>query len=218
MASTWLKKIKMRIIFLGPPGSGKGTQAKLLSERQGIPHISTGDIFRMNIKGGTELGKKASEFMNKGLLVTDEITNAMVEKRLQEKDCEKGFILDGYPRTVPQAEFLGKISGIDKVINFVLGDEEIIRRISGRRTCPNCGAGYHTEFLRPKKEGMCDKCGAKLSQRDDEKPEVVRKRLEVYNTQTAPLIEYYKGKGTLMEIDALPSINEVAREVETRLS
>jgi adenylate kinase len=203
----------MKLIFLGPPGTGKGTQAKILSARLGIPHISTGDIFRMNIKEGTDLGKKASEFMNKGLLVPDSVTNSMVENRLKEKDCKKGFILDGYPRTIPQAEFLGRIAGIDHVINFSLDDKEIIKRISGRRTCKNCGTPYHIEYMKPKKDGICDKCSIPLVQRDDEKPESVKKRLEVYTKQTEPLIGYYREKGLLADVDAFPAIEAVTEKV-----
>jgi adenylate kinase len=206
-----------RLVFLGPPGSGKGTQAKILSEKLKIPHISTGDIFRANIKGEIDLGKKASEYMNKGLLVPDEVTNAMVAKRLKEEDCKKGFILDGYPRTIPQADFLDSISKIDKVINFELGDDEIIKRISGRRTCKNCGVAYHIVFLKPKKKGICDKCNSELIQRDDEKPEVVKKRLEVYKKQTEPLIGYYQKKKILVDIDAFPRIEEISKEVKSSL-
>jgi adenylate kinase len=207
----------MKLIFLGPPGSGKGTQAKILSDKLKIPHISTGDIFRENIKNLTDLGKKASEFMNKGLLVPDEVTNAMVEKRLKENDCKKGFILDGYPRTLPQADFLGLIQKIDKVVNFELDDAEIIKRISGRRTCKNCGTAFHIVFIKPKKQNVCDKCGSELAQRDDEKPDVVKKRLEVYKKQTEPLIEYYRKKKILADVSAYPSIEEVSKDVEKKL-
>ncbi|MEM4397483.1 MAG: adenylate kinase [Candidatus Woesearchaeota archaeon] len=181
----------MNIIFLGAPGTGKGTQARLLSEELKIPHISTGDIFRENIKNQTELGKKASEFINKGLLVPDEITNEMIKERLKKEDCKNGFILDGYPRTIAQADFLKKITRIDKIINFELDDDEIIKRISGRRTCLNCNSVYNIYSAKPKKENICDKCGFELKQRDDEKPEVVKKRLEVYREQTKPLLNYY---------------------------
>ncbi|MCM2326143.1 MAG: adenylate kinase [Candidatus Woesearchaeota archaeon] len=203
-----------RLIFLGPPGAGKGTQAKILSKKLHIPHISTGDIFRENIKNQTELGKKASEYMNEGLLVPDEVTNDMLKERISRQDCKIGYVLDGYPRTIAQADFLSKISKIDRVINFMLADEEIIKRISGRRTCKTCGTPYNIEFMRPKKTGICDKCLTPLVQRDDEKPEIVKKRLEVYEAQTAPLIEYYQKKKLLVDIDAFPKIEEVALAVE----
>jgi adenylate kinase len=199
----------MRLVFLGPPGSGKGTQAKILSEKTNIPHISTGDIFRKNIKEQTELGRKASEYTSKGLLVPDTVTNEMVKKRLLEKDCKKGFILDGYPRTIPQAEFLDSVLKIDKVINFELKDEEVVRRISGRRTCRNCASIYNIYSLKPKKENICDKCQGSLVQRDDEKPDVVKKRLVVYKDQTEPLIDYYRKKKLLVDVDAYPSIEDV---------
>ncbi len=203
----------MKLIFLGPPGAGKGTQAKLISEKFSVPHISTGDIFRKNIKEQTLLGKKAAEYNNKGLLVPDSITNAMVEKRLEEKDCKKGFILDGYPRTIPQAEFLESIQQIEKVINLELVDKEIIKRISGRRTCKNCQSSYNIFSLKPKIDNVCDKCNGELVQREDEKPEIVRKRLEVYKKQTEPLIEYYKGKNDLCNVDAYPKIADVTKQI-----
>ncbi|MEM2139169.1 MAG: adenylate kinase [Candidatus Woesearchaeota archaeon] len=197
----------MNIIFLGAPGTGKGTQAKLLSEELKIPHISTGDIFRENIKNQTELGKKASEFINKGLLVPDEITNEMIKERLIKDDCKNGFILDGYPRTIAQAEFLKKITKIDKIINFELDDEEIIKRISGRRTCLNCNSVYNIYSAKPKKENICDRCGLELKQREDEKPEVVKKRLEVYKNETKPLLLYYKKE--ILNINSEKKINEI---------
>ena len=203
----------MKLVFLGPPGAGKGTQAKIVSERHKIPHISTGDIFRENMKKQTELGKKAAEYSNKGLLVPDEVTNGMVEKRLKESDCKNGFILDGYPRTIPQAEFLDSIMKIDKVINFELSDEEVVKRISGRRTCSKCGTAYHLLYMKPKKNSICDKCNSPLVQREDEKPEVVKKRLEVYKKQTSPLIDYYKKKKLLVDVDAYPSIGEVTEKI-----
>lgn len=201
----------MNIIFLGPPGSGKGTQADLISKELNIPHISTGDIFRCNIKNQTELGKKASDYTSKGLLVPDEITNEMIKDRLNKEDCKNGFILDGYPRTINQAEFLKSIIKIDKIINFELNDEEIIKRISGRRTCPNCNAVYNIYRSPPKKENICDKCGSKLIKRDDETPNVVKKRLDVYKKETKPLIDYYKNE--IINISASPSINEITKKV-----
>jgi adenylate kinase len=207
----------MKLVFLGPPGAGKGTQAKILSKKLNIPHISTGDIFRENMKKQTELGKKAAEYTSKGLLVPDEITNAMVGQRLKQKDCERGFILDGYPRTIPQAKFLDSIQTIEKVINFGLSDDEIVKRISERRTCKYCDTVYHLTYKRPKQKGICDKCSGQLVQRDDEKPRVVKKRLEVYKKQTEPLIDYYKNKGMLINVDATPSIEKVHKKVEQSL-
>ncbi len=174
----------MKLVFLGPPGAGKGTQAKILSYKLGIPHISTGDIFRENIKNKTELGKKASEFSDKGLLVPDEVTNAMVQERLKRDDCSKGYILDGYPRTIPQAKFLDQIQNIDRVVYFYLGDKTTIERMLNR---------------------------AKDSNRIDDTEEVIKKRIKVYKKQTQPLIEYYKKKGILLEIDAKPSIEEISK-------
>lgn len=207
----------MKFVFLGPPGAGKGTQAKILAKKLNIPAISTGDIFRDNIKDQTELGKNAVEYTSKGLLVPDHVTNGMVEQRLMKMDCANGFILDGYPRTINQAKFLDNIETIDKVINFVLTDDEVIRRISGRRTCENCGAIYHIDFLKPKKKAVCDKCAIKLTQREDDKPKAVKKRLQVYKKQTEPLIEYYTKKGILVNIDSSPTIKEISHKVEKTL-
>jgi adenylate kinase len=199
----------MKFVFLGPPGAGKGTQAEMLAHKFDIPHISTGDIFRENIKQKTELGKKASEFSSKGLLVPDEITNEMVKKRLKKSDCKKGFILDGYPRTITQAQYLEKIEKIDRVVNFILDETEVVRRISGRRTCKNCGSVYHVEFSPSKKQGVCDKCGSPIIQRDDESASAVKIRLKEYETKTAPLVDYYREKNLLTDIDATGSIEEV---------
>ncbi|MBN1502602.1 adenylate kinase [Candidatus Woesearchaeota archaeon] len=199
----------MQLILLGPPGSGKGTQAQLLSGKLDIPQISTGDIFRENIRIKTELGKLAQDYMDKGQLVPDNVTNEMVAERVKQQDCIKGFILDGYPRTVNQAEFLEAIAKIDIVINLILEEEEIVERISGRRTCMNCEASYHVNFNPPKKKGVCDNCGGELFQRPDDKPEAVKKRLEEYQKKTKPLIEYYLRKNILTNIDASPSIKEI---------
>jgi adenylate kinase len=196
----------MKLILLGAPGAGKGTQAKMLAKKYDIPHISTGDIFRANIKNETELGKEAKGYMDQGLLVPDELVVALVADRLQEDDAQEGFILDGFPRTIPQAEHLDKTldemgTKIDYVIDVDCPDANIVKRLSGRRACIKCGATYHTEHLKPKVEGICDVCGSELVLRDDDKPETVIKRLQVYHEQTQPLIEYYKDKNVLVSVD-----------------
>ncbi len=208
----------MNIIMLGPPGAGKGTQAKMLVEKLGIPQISTGDMLRAAVKEGTELGKKAKEYMDAGKLVPDEVVIGIVKERLAQPDCEKGFILDGFPRTIPQAEALDKVleelgKKIDYVINVAVPNEELITRLTGRRTCRQCGAMYHVVFNPPKVEGKCDKCGGELYQRDDDKEETIRQRLEVYEAQTAPLIEYYEKKGVLYNIDGTGSIEEIFQNI-----
>ena len=190
----------MNLVFLGPPGAGKGTIAKVAKEALGVPHISTGDLFRANIKNETELGKRVKEILASGGLVPDEITIKMVENRLSESDCEKGYILDGFPRTIPQAEALSKMSNVEGVINFVLSEEEIIKRLSGRRMCPSTGRTYHILFNPPKVEGIDDETGELLIQRDDDKPEAIRHRLELYNEATAPLIDYYKAKDVVLDL------------------
>jgi len=205
----------MNIILLGPPGGGKGTQAKPLMERYKIPQISTGDIFRDNLKRGTELGKKAKEYMDKGGLVPDEVVIGIVRDRLKQPDCAGGFMLDGFPRTVPQAEALGKaLSEMDKKIDHVVSidvpDEELIKRLTGRRTCRSCGEGYHVMFKKPqKKEGACDKCGGELYQRDDDSEATARNRLDVYKQSTQPLIDFYQKKGLLRAINGMGSIQDV---------
>jgi adenylate kinase len=192
----------MRLVFIGPPGVGKGTYAAAVSQRFGIPHISTGDMIREEIKRGSELGRKLKEYVERGLLVPDEIVTEMVRERLSREDCKRGFILDGYPRTLKQAEELDRITAIDLVLNFVAPDEVIIDRISGRRICRVCGAIYHVKYMPPKVPGVCDRCGGPLYQREDDKPEVVARRLEVYRQQFAPIIEYYRRKGVLVDVDA----------------
>ena len=204
----------MKIIMLGAPGAGKGTQAKKIAEKYSIPHISTGDIFRANIKNGTELGAKAKEYMDKGLLVPDELVCDLVVDRIQQADCEKGYILDGFPRTIPQAEALDKAlaannEAVDFAINVEVPDENIINRMSGRRACVGCGATYHIQFNAPKVEGVCDTCGEKLILRDDDKPETVKNRLSVYHEQTQPLIDYYSKKGVLAEVDGTQAMDDV---------
>lgn len=208
----------MKIIMLGAPGAGKGTQAKMLSERYGIPHISTGDIFRMNIKNNTELGQKAKGYMDAGQLVPDELVVDLVVDRIKAKDCMKGFILDGFPRTIPQAEALdyalnNQNEKIDYAINVDVPDENIIKRMSGRRACVGCGATYHLVYNPTKKEGVCDVCGEKLILRDDDKPETVQKRLNVYHEQTQPLIDYYNKKEAILTVDGTQDIDVVYNEI-----
>ncbi|HDH06869.1 MAG TPA: adenylate kinase [Thermoproteales archaeon] len=192
----------MRLVFLGPPGVGKGTYASSISRIYGIPHISTGDIFREEIKKETELGKKVKSYVEKGELVPDEIVIEVVRKVLLSEKCKKGFILDGYPRTLKQAEALDQITKIDLALNFVAPDEVIIERVSGRRVCSKCGAIYHIKYMPPKVPGKCDKCGGPLIQREDDKPEVVKHRLEVYRKQFKPIIDFYRVRGILIDIDA----------------
>ena len=192
----------MKIIMLGAPGAGKGTQAKQIADKYSIPHISTGDIFRANIKNGTELGKKAKQYMDQGALVPDELTCDLVMDRIQQDDCKNGFVLDGFPRTIPQAEALdaalGKINEkMDYAIDVDVPDENIVNRMSGRRACLNCGATYHLISIPPKVEGICDRCGSEIVLREDDKPETVQKRLKVYHEQTQPLIDYYKNQGKI---------------------
>ena len=208
----------MKIVMLGAPGAGKGTQADKIAEKYNIPHISTGDIFRSNIKAGTELGKKAKSFIDQGLLVPDEVTIGMLLDRIHEVDCENGYILDGFPRTIPQAESLTAAleengEAIDFALDVEVPDANIVNRMAGRRACLKCGATYHTEFAAPKKEGICDKCGSELVLRDDDKSETVQKRLEVYHEQTHPLIDYYKKKGVLHAIDGTLSMETVFKNI-----
>ena len=204
----------MKIIMLGAPGAGKGTQAKMIAAKYGIPHISTGDIFRANIKNGTELGAKAKEYMDKGLLVPDELVVDLVIDRFKEPDCEKGYVLDGFPRTIPQAEALDKAlsaigENIDYAINVEVPDENIINRMGGRRACVGCGATYHVVYSPTKEEGKCDACGGELIIRDDDKPETVKNRLSVYHEQTQPLIDYYTEKGIIAEVDGTVDMKDV---------
>ena len=204
----------MKIIMLGAPGAGKGTQAKQIAGKYSIPHISTGDIFRANIKNGTELGKKAKEYMDQGLLVPDELTCDLVMDRIQQDDCKNGFVLDGFPRTIPQAEALDaaltKIGEkMDYAIDVDVPDENIVSRMSGRRACLDCGATYHIVSLPSKTEGKCDHCGSDLVLRDDDKPETVQKRLTVYHEHTQPLIDYYKNQGILKSVDGTQPMEAV---------
>ena len=204
----------MKIVMLGAPGAGKGTQAKMIAEKYMIPHISTGDIFRANIKNGTELGKQATEYMAKGQLVPDELTVKMLLDRVAQEDCKSGYVLDGFPRTIPQAEVLDKAltergDHIDYAIDVNVPDENIIKRMSGRRACLTCGATYHIEHVPPKKEGICDACGNELVLRDDDKPETVKNRLDVYHKQTQPLIDYYTEKNILKTVDGTVDMMDV---------
>lgn len=204
----------MKIIMLGAPGAGKGTQAKKIAEKYSIPHISTGDIFRANIKNGTELGKKAKTYMDQGLLVPDELVVDLVVDRVKQDDCSNGYVLDGFPRTIPQAEALDKAlaamgEAMDYAINVEVPDENIVRRMSGRRACVDCGATYHIVYAPTKEENICDNCHGELILREDDKPETVQKRLNVYHEQTQPLIEYYSGKGVLKEVDGTQPMDDV---------
>ncbi len=204
----------MKIIMLGAPGAGKGTQAKMIAEKYSIPHVSTGDIFRANIKNGTELGKEAKSYMDKGELVPDELTVRILLDRVAKEDCKNGYVLDGFPRTIPQAEVLQaelnkQGTDVDYAINVDVPDENIVKRMSGRRACVTCGATYHIEHVPPKTEGVCDKCGSELILRDDDKEETVKNRLNVYHDQTQPLIDFYSAKGVLKNVDGTVDMMDV---------
>lgn len=208
----------MRLVIMGPPGAGKGTQAAMIANRFSIPHVSTGDIFRKNLKEGTPLGLKAKEYMNKGLLVPDETVVEIVKDRLSEEDCQKGFLLDGFPRTVAQASVLDEVLGqmnmkIDNVINIEVPKEVLIERAVGRRVCKKCGATYHVKYKSPSRPGLCDECDGELIQRDDDKEETVVKRIEVYLEQTQPLIDYYAKRGLLVNIDGGQDITNVGEQI-----
>ncbi|MDO4622488.1 MAG: adenylate kinase [Eubacteriales bacterium] len=212
----------MKIIMLGAPGAGKGTQAKKIAAKYGIPHISTGDIFRANLKQGTELGKKAKVYMDQGLLVPDELTCDLVVDRISQPDAVNGYVLDGFPRTIPQAECLTNAlkernESMDIAIDVTVPDENIINRMSGRRACLGCGATYHIEFNPTKTEGVCDACGGELVLRDDDKPETVKKRLDVYHAQTQPLIDYYTKAGILYSVDGTQDIDKVFEDITKKL-
>ena len=212
----------LRTILLGPPGAGKGTQAAKIVEKYGVPHISTGDIFRENIKKGTELGKKAQEYMNKGELVPDDLVIEIATTRLLEDDCRNGFLLDGFPRTVYQAEKLDEFlaardSKIDKVLDIAVEKEELITRLTGRRVCKACGASFHVVNIPPKKEGVCDFCGGELIQRADDNLETVTNRIDVYEAQTMPLIDYYEKAGNLVHIDGSTGLESVFADIVAAL-
>lgn len=208
----------MKVVMLGAPGAGKGTQAKMIAEKYGLPHISTGDIFRANIKGGTALGVEAKKYIDAGQLVPDELTVKILLDRVSQPDCEKGYVLDGYPRTIPQAEVLEKAlqersEQVDFAIDVNVADENIVNRMSGRRACLKCGGTYHLVHIPPKKEGICDLCGSELVLRDDDKPETVLKRLNVYHEQTQPLIDFYQARGVLRTVDGAKDKDEVFADI-----
>ncbi|GAB6927402.1 adenylate kinase [Paenibacillus sp. JCM 10914] len=212
----------MNILFMGPPGAGKGTQAENIVNAFGIPHISTGDAFRLAIKQGTPIGIKAKEYMDQGLLVPDDVTIGIVEERLQQSDCEKGFLLDGFPRTLSQAEALDNIlgrmnTGLHHVINLKVDRDKLLARLTGRRICKNCGSTYHVIFNPPKQEGICDKCGGELYQRSDDNEESVGIRLDEYINKTAPLLTFYENKGLLRQIDGDQEIDVVSEQITSIL-
>jgi adenylate kinase len=212
----------MKVIMLGAPGAGKGTQAVRVASAYQIPHISTGDIFRANINGGTELGKKAKEYMDAGKLVPDELVCDLVVDRIKKEDCKNGYVLDGFPRTIPQAEALDKAveaigEKVDFAVNIDVPDEAIITRMSGRRACLTCGATYHIEYNPPKKADICDTCGSALVLREDDKPETVKTRLNVYHEQTQPLIDYYTGKNILVTVDGTQNMDKVFSDIKALL-
>lgn len=212
----------MKIIMLGAPGAGKGTQAKMIAKEYNIPHISTGDIFRANIKNNTELGQEAKKYMDAGQLVPDELTVKILLDRVAQDDCQNGYVLDGFPRTIPQAEVLDEAltklgDKIDFAIDVDVPDENIVRRMGGRRACVTCGATYHIEHVPPKKEGVCDTCGSELILRDDDKPETVLNRLKVYHDQTQPLIDFYSAKGVMNSVDGTVDMMDVFAAIKNIL-
>jgi adenylate kinase len=208
----------MNLIFLGPPGAGKGTLAARAVDILALPHISTGAIFRTAIAAQSELGLKVKAIIDAGKLVDDDTTIELVKERLAQADAQKGYILDGFPRTIPQAEALAKFSTVEKVVNFDIPDSGVLERLGGRRVCRKCGFNFHVKFNKPKTEGVCDHCGGEVYVRDDDRPEAVQKRLEVYRAQTAPLIDYYRQKGILIDIDATPVVDEVVEEFKRALA
>ncbi len=217
-----LKEGDMNLILLGPPGAGKGTQASRIINKYNIPQISTGDILRAAVREGTQLGKEAQEYMNAGKLVPDSVVIGIIRERLAQDDCKNGYLLDGFPRTLPQAEELDEIlsnlnSELNAVISIEVPDEEIVTRITGRRMCKSCGAVYHVEFSPPAKEGICDKCGGELYQRDDDNEKTVRERLSAYKAQTEPLKEYYNKKNILKEVNGTGDIEKIYSEIESIL-
>src|SRR5699024_2256746 len=216
------RRIAVNLILMGLPGAGKGTQAEKINEKYNIPHISTGDMFRLAIKEGTELGKKAKEYMDQGDLVPDEVTVGIVKERLSKDDCKKGFLLDGFPRTIAQAESLQEIledlnEEIDYVVNVEVPEEKLVERLTGRRVCPSCGTTYHVVYNPPKEEGICDRDGSKLIQRDDDKPETVKNRLAVNLEQTQPLLDFCKERGYLVTVDGDQDIDDVFGDIQSKI-
>lgn len=210
---------KTKLMMLGPPGAGKGTQAQRLAKSHGIPQISTGDMLRSAKRKGTEMGKKAAEYMDAGELVPDEVVIGIVRDRLAEPDAEDGFILDGFPRTVGQAEALAEMGvQLEAVVNIKVDEDEVVRRLGGRRTCPECGATYHVEFKKPAEEGICDACGHELVRRPDDRPEAIRERLSEYQNKTAPLVDFYRKKDILLDIDGQGSPDEVYERIEEAIA
>lgn len=212
----------MQLIMMGPPGSGKGTQAELIVDKLNIPHVSTGDMFRRAINEGTELGTKAKEYLDAGSLVPDEVTIGIVKERLNQSDCRSGFLLDGFPRTLPQAEALDSLLDnlnfeLDAVLNIYVSEEELIRRLTGRRMCEDCGTAYHMVFNPPSVEGRCDKCGGKLYQRDDDTEDTILNRLKVYREQTEPIIDYYRKKDLVKDINGDQKIEDVSKEIGRKI-
>ena len=210
-------KTNRKLIFLGPPGAGKGTLAVKAAEIIKSPHISTGNIFRAAINAASPLGLKVKSILDSGALVDDETTIGLVKERLKEADTREGYILDGFPRTIPQAEALAEFSTVDKVINFEIPDSAVVERLGGRRTCRSCGNNFHVIFSKPKQEGICDHCGGELYTREDDREASIKKRLEVYREQTAPLIEYYRKKGLLADVDASPGVDKVVENFKKTL-
>lgn len=213
----------MRLIFLGPPGVGKGTQAEFVAKKFDIPKLSTGDLLRESVQKKTTLGMEAKGFMDRGELVPDEVVTGLVRERLSTAECLEGFLLDGFPRTVPQADQLGLLlassgASLDRVVYFTLPKDEIVKRISGRRSCPHCKTVYHIQAIPPKRDGICDVCGTTLIQRNDDKPETIESRLSVYHEQTAPLIEYYRAQNVLSELDGSGAVGDVQRRLLALLS
>lgn len=213
----------MQLILMGLPGAGKGTQAEKINEKFNIPHISTGDMFRLAIKEGTELGKKAKGYLDEGALVPDEVTNGIVEERLSKEDCKDGFLLDGFPRTIPQAKALQKITTklnqkLDYVIHVEVPEEKLLERLTGRRVCPTCGTTYHVVYNPPKEEAICDKDGSKLIQREDDSIETVQKRLAVNVEQTKPLLDFYEEQGILVTVNGDQAIDGVFEEIQTKIN
>lgn len=213
----------MKLVLVGPPGCGKGTQAVLIREEYNVPQISTGDILRAAVREGSELGKKVGQLMNTGSLISDDIIIDVMKERIGKEDCRHGYILDGFPRTLGQARALDEMLGskaekLDAVISFEVSDEEVVKRLSGRRQCTKCGDGYHVEFKKPEKNGTCNKCGSSLYQREDDKEDTVRARLRVYRDQTEPLLNYYKKAGILKSVDGIGSIDEIFKKVSSLIN